>query len=323
MTETVVSTTGLTKRYGPRVAVDDVSLAVRRGEVYGFLGPNGAGKTTTLRMLLGLVRPTGGSARVLGRRAGDPAAVARTGALIENPGFYPYLSGRDNLRVMARYHGLADDAAERALDRVGLTARAGNAFRSYSLGTKQRLGVAAALLGDPELLVLDEPTNGLDPGGVADMRRLLADLAADGQTVLLSSHLLGEVQETCDRVGVISQGRLIAESRIADLRGAASLHVRATPVDAALAVAGRVAGESAVTPDADGGMRIDADPGLAPELARALVEAGVRLHELRARERTLEEVFFELTRAAGRAGPPGADPASPRSARDGAGLVTR
>ncbi|MFI6763272.1 ATP-binding cassette domain-containing protein [Micromonospora sp. NPDC050417] len=294
MTETVVSTDRLTKRYGGRTAVDSVSLTVRRGEVYGFLGPNGAGKTTTLRLLLGLIRPTSGTARVLGHRPGAPAATARTGALIEGPGFYPYLSGRDNLRVMAHYRGLTRNDVDLALARVDLTSHRRSAFRSYSLGMKQRLGVAAALLGNPELLVLDEPTNGLDPAGMADLRQLLVDLAGQGQTVLISSHLLGEVQEICDRVGVIRDGRLITESTVAEVRGTGSLHVRAEPTGIALAVAARIVGDHAVTLTVQG-IRIDGDTSLAPGIAKALVGQGVLLHELRVAERTLEEVFFELT----------------------------
>ncbi|MEV4631045.1 ABC transporter ATP-binding protein [Micromonospora sp. NPDC049523] len=297
MNETVVTTSGLTKRYGGHTAVDRVDLTVRRGEVYGFLGANGAGKTTTLRMLLGLVRPTAGTARVLGHRPGDPAAMARTGALIEGPGFYPYLCGRDNLRVMARYRGLGDVEVDAVLDRVALSGPGREAFRSYSLGMKQRLGVAAALLGDPDLLVLDEPTNGLDPSGMADMRELLAELARQGKTVLLSSHLLGEVQEVCDRVGVISAGRLITESTVAELRGVGSLYVRADPIERALAVVVRIVGEHAVERSGDG-IRLAVDAALAPDIARALVEAGVLLHELRVCERSLEEVFFQLTTAA-------------------------
>jgi ABC-2 type transport system ATP-binding protein len=305
MTETVVTTDGLTKRYGAHTAVDSVNLTVHKGEVYGFLGPNGAGKTTTLRMLLGLIRPTSGAARILGHRPGDPAATARTGALIEGPGFYPYLSGRDNLRVMARYQGLTETAVDVALARVNLSGRGGDAFRSYSLGMKQRLGVAAALLGDPELLVLDEPTNGLDPAGMADMRQLLVDLAGRGQTVLLSSHLLSEVQEICDRVGVISRGKLITESTVADIRGIRSLYVRAEPIEVALAVAMRIAGDDAVELTG-GGIRFDADAAAAPEIARALIEEGVLLYELRVSERSLEEVFFELTAPADASVPSGA-----------------
>jgi ABC-2 type transport system ATP-binding protein len=302
MTELVVSTDRLTKRYGDHVVVDEVSLTVRRGEVYGFLGPNGAGKTTTLRMLLGLTRPTGGTATVLGRAPGDLTGAGRTGALIEAPGFYPYLSGRDNLRVLGRYRGVEKGAVEHALARVDLTGRAGETFRSYSLGMKQRLGVAAALLGDPELLVLDEPTNGLDPAGMADMRRLIAALAAAGQTVLLSSHLLSEVQEVCDRVGVISAGRLVTESTVAEIRGASWLYVRAEPIDVALAIAMRIAGDDAVQLT-DSGLRLALDATAAPEVVRALVAAGVDVHEIRAGERSLEEVYFEITTAGARPGP--------------------
>jgi ABC-type multidrug transport system ATPase subunit len=300
MDDTVVTTDSLTKRYGDRVAVDAVSLHVRPGEVYGFLGPNGAGKTTTLRMLLGLVRPSGGRATVLGAPPGTPAAVAGTGALVEGPGFYPYLSGRDNLRVLARYRRLPDPAADVALERVGLTDRGGDRFRSYSLGMKQRLGVASALLGDPELLVLDEPTNGLDPAGMADMRDLLVDVAAGGQTVILSSHLLAEVQEICDRVGVIAGGRLLAESTVTELRGGTAVLLRAQPLDGALAVAMRVVGDDAVAladDPAGPALRLEAAGVPVPVLVRELVAEGVDVLEVRPVERSLEDVFFELTEA--------------------------
>jgi ABC-type multidrug transport system ATPase subunit len=295
MDATIVSTQRLTKTFGPRTAVDAVDLTVRRGEVYGFLGPNGAGKTTTLRMLLGLVRPTSGRATVHGLRPGDPAAVARTGSLVEGPGFYPYLSGRENLRVLARYRGLGDREVDRVLERVDLADRAGDHFKAYSLGMKQRLGVAAALLGDPDLLVLDEPTNGLDPAGMADMRALLVDVAAGGQTVLLSSHLLAEVQEICDRVGIISAGRLLVESTVADLRGESGIRLVATPLDRALSVAMSVVGDEAVEVDGDA-LRLSGTAAQAPELARALVGAGVDITELTPVERSLEDVFFDLTR---------------------------
>jgi ABC-2 type transport system ATP-binding protein len=295
MNEPIVVTDKLTKRYGRTAAVDAVSLTVRRGEVYGFLGPNGAGKTTTLRMLVGLVRPTSGSARVLGGRPGEEAVLRRVGALIEGPGFYPYLSGRDNLRVLARYNRLGGAAVERALEQVDLTARGGEAFKSYSLGMKQRLGVAAALLGDPDLLILDEPTNGLDPNGMADMRELVSRLAASGRTVLLSSHLLGEVQQVCDRVGVIAGGRLLTESTVADLRGASSLFVRAEPVADAERVIAAVLGPVDVSRTGDGGLQVATGPARNPEVVRALVQAGIDLHEIRSAERSLEEVFFEMT----------------------------
>jgi len=297
MAETIVSTERLTKTFGARTAVDRVDLTVRRGEVYGFLGPNGAGKTTTLRMLLGLVRPSAGAARVHGLPPGDPRAVARTGSLVEGPGFYPYLSGRENLRVLARYQGLPDAAADRALDRVDLAARGRDAVRSYSLGMKQRLGVAAALLGEPDLLVLDEPTNGLDPAGMADMRALLVDVAAGGQTVLLSSHLLAEVQEICDRVGIISDGRLLVEGTVAELRGSTEIRLRAAPADRALAVAMAVAGDDAVRIEG-AELRLSAPAGRVPALARALVAADVDITALHSVERSLEEVFFDLTTTA-------------------------
>jgi ABC-2 type transport system ATP-binding protein len=292
----IVTTDALTKRYGDRVAVEAVSMTVRSGEVYGFLGPNGAGKTTTLRMLLGLVRPTAGTASILGHPTGTAHPDARVGALVEGPGFYPYLSGRDNLRVLARRRGF--DAAEvaRVLERVDLADRARDKYKGYSLGMKQRLGVAGALMGDPELIVLDEPTNGLDPAGMADMRALVVDLARGGQTVLLSSHLLAEVQEICDRVGVINEGRLLRESTVAELRGGISLRVRATPEPDAIAVAMRLAGDAGVrrTPD---GLAVALPADAAPELTRALVAADVDVHEITATERSLEEVFFEMTGA--------------------------
>jgi ABC-2 type transport system ATP-binding protein len=294
MTTSVVETHELTRRYGPRLAVDRVSLTVRRGEVYGFLGPNGAGKTTTLRMLLGLVRPSAGRATVLGGEPGRPEVARRVGALVEGPGFFPYLSGRDNLRVLTRYRGLPDADADRVLERVDLATRGRDRFKSYSLGMKQRLGVAAALLGDPELLILDEPTNGLDPAGVAEMRTLLAALAAAGQTVLLSSHLLGEVQEICHRVAVISAGRLVTEAPVTELRGAGGLLVRADPIDVVLAVGMRLAGDDAVTV-ADGLVRLRLDPDRAPELTRELVLAGAGVREIRPAERSLEEAFLEMT----------------------------
>lgn len=294
MNELVVQTEGLTKRYGDRLAVDSVSMTVRRGEVYGFLGPNGAGKTTTLRMMLGLIRPTAGTASVLGLPAGRSEVTERVGALIEGPGFFPYLTGRDNLRVLARSRGLAEDVVVDALKRVDLTDRGDDKYKRYSLGMKQRLGVAAALMGDPELIVLDEPTNGLDPAGMADMRALVVSLARGGQTVLLSSHLLAEVQEICDRVGVINGGVLLRESTVAELRGEATLRIRATPEEAALAVAMRAAGDDGVRRSADG-LVVDLPATAAPALVRDLVAAGVDVHEIASVERTLEEVFFEMT----------------------------
>ncbi|MEU8897230.1 ABC transporter ATP-binding protein [Nocardia sp. NPDC048505] len=292
----IVRTEALGKSYGDHVAVHDVALSVRAGEIYGFLGPNGAGKTTTLRMLAGLIRPSSGTARVFGRTPGDPEMLARVGVLIESPGFYPYLSGRDNLRVMARYRHLPDSAVDQALARVGLSARAGHKFRTYSQGMKQRLGVGCALLGSPELLILDEPTNGFDPAGMAEMRELITDLAGQGLTVLLSSHLLSEVQEICDRVGVISGGRLLTETTVAAMRGSAGLFVRAEPAAVAFTALRTALGTAALSP---GGIRVEAGADSAPLVARLIVEAGAALYELRTEEKSLEEVFFELTAGTG------------------------
>ena len=290
-----IDTSDLTKVYGKHLtAVDRLNLSVRRGEVYGFLGPNGAGKTTTLRMLLGLVRATSGTARVLGEAPGYSENLARVGAMVEEPALYPYLSGRDNLRVIARYVGRPDNGIDAALDAVGLLERGGDRFNAYSQGMRQRLGVAAALLKDPELLILDEPTNGLDPAGMADMRTLIRTLGSGDRTVLLSSHLLGEVQQVCDRVGVISHGALIAEGRVDELRGRGSILVRAEPLAAARERVERLLGAGHVEV-LDGTLRLDSDPADASRINRDLVLAGVSVSEVRQVERTLEDVFLELT----------------------------
>jgi ABC-2 type transport system ATP-binding protein len=294
---TPVEARRLTKRYGTLTAVDSLDLRVHAGEIYGFLGPNGAGKTTTLRMLLGLIRPTSGEVRLFGR---PPGRLDSVGALIEGPGFYPYLSGRDNLRVMARHAGVPVGRVAAVLDQVELTDRAGDRCATYSLGMRQRLGVATALLKDPRLIVLDEPTNGLDPAGMADMRVLLRRLGASGCTVLLSSHLLTEVQEICDRVGVIAAGRLVAESTVAELRGEPSLRLVATPLPEAAAQARKLLGPEAVQVT-DGGLRLSVSPRRAAEVNAALVGAGIAVSELRAEERSLEDAFLALTSGASHA----------------------
>ncbi|CAA9415141.1 MAG: Efflux ABC transporter, ATP-binding protein [uncultured Rubrobacteraceae bacterium] len=293
--DVLVETRDLTKRYGTRiVAVDRVSLTVRRGEVYGFLGPNGAGKTTTMRMLLGLIRPTSGAASVLGRAPGHPESLARVGALVEAPALYPYLSGLDNLRVIARYAGVPEGRIAAALEKVGLTDRSRDRFATYSLGMKQRLGIAAALLKDPELLILDEPTNGLDPAGMVDIRDLIRSLGSGERTVLLSSHMLGEVEQICDRVGVISRGRLIAESTVEELRGKGALLVVAKPLEHARQRAEQLLGAERVEVH-DRTLRLDADPATAGQINRELVGAGIEVAELRPMERTLEEAFLAMT----------------------------
>ena len=295
----VIETRALSKRYGDSiVAVDELDLGVRRGEVYGFLGPNGAGKTTTLRMLLGLVRPTSGQAVVLGAAPGAADGLARIGAMVEAPAFYPYLSGRDNLRVLARHAGVRENRVEAVLDEVGLTDRASDRSRTYSLGMKQRLGVAAALLKDPELLILDEPTNGLDPAGMADMRELIRSLGEGRRTVVLSSHLMGEVEQVTDRVGVIRNGSLVAEGTVAELRGRAGLRVRAEPRAEAARLIGALPEVDAVT-SVDGLLDVTVDSSRAAAINRVLVEAGIAVSELYAQKASLEDVFLELTRSGG------------------------
>jgi ABC-2 type transport system ATP-binding protein len=294
----VLRTRDLTKRYGPVMAVDGVSLSIGQGEVYGFLGPNGAGKTTTMRMLVGLVRPTSGSAEVLGIPAGKPAGLARIGAMVEAPAFYPYLSGRDNLDVLARHARVGRDRVDAVLEAVDLTERGRDRFGAYSLGMKQRLGVAAALLKDPELLILDEPTNGLDPQGMADMRALIRRLGDAGKAVLLSSHQLGEVQHVCDRVGVIFRGRLVRESTVEELRGGAGLVVVAAPEAKAVACLVDLIGRERVAAGPDG-IRVDAAAEDAARIARALVLSGIDLTELRRDERSLEDAFLAMSAAYG------------------------
>ena len=244
-----VETRGLSKRFGSRLAVDGLDMVVPRGAVYGFLGPNGSGKTTTIRMLLGLVEPTSGTRSLLGHAMPREAsrALPQVGALVEGPAFHPYLSGRSNLARLDAADLWSDPRTARtridaALDRVGLLAAAGKRYRAYSLGMRQRLAIAASLLTPRELLVLDEPTNGLDPQGTREVRHLVASLAEDGATVLISSHLLSEVEQICTHLGIMSDGRLVAQGTVHELRGAGVTTVRVTtarPSDAA-SVLGRL-----------------------------------------------------------------------------------
>ena len=295
LTASVVTTQALTKRYGTGiVAVDNLNLVVRRGEVYGFLGPNGAGKTTTLRMLLGLIRPTSGTATVAGGAPGTPESLLKVGAMVEAPAFYPYMSGQDNLRMLAIYCGAPAKRVGEVLEMVELTPRAKHKFSTYSMGMKQRLGIAACLLKEPELLILDEPTNGLDPQGMVDVRKLIIELGKGDRTVLISSHLLGEVEQMCTRIGVIQKGKLVAEGTIDSLRGKSSLLIRAQPADRALSVLAEACGAENVKRD-DGAFSLSVDLGRTAELNRLLVQAGVDVTELRESERSLEDVFMELT----------------------------
>ena len=298
MAGNVVETTRLTKRYGDVVAVDDLSLAVPRGTVFGLLGPNGAGKTTIIGSLLGLIRPSAGTIRLFDAEidGSTDAAVRRIGAIMETPAFYPYLSGRDNLRYFQGITGDADDSEiGRLLDLVGLAERAEDRFNTYSLGMKHRLGIAYALLGDPELLLLDEPTNGLDPSGMAEVRQLLRRLGDGDRTIVLASHLLNEVEQVCDRVAILSRGRVIAEGAVGDLLGRRDRLRLVTTDDPgarrlleALDWVGSVA-------EADGGLLVEAPSGRAAELSAALSVAGIFPAELRTVATSLEQYFLEVT----------------------------
>lgn len=292
----LVETSKLTKHYGSQVAVEDLNLDVRRGEVYGFLGPNGAGKTTTLRMLLGLIKPSSGKASVLGGKPGTPGSLSGVGALVESPAFYPYLSGRNNLKVVARLSGVEDVKSRvgKVLQEVDLTGRADDKYKKYSLGMKQRLGVAAALLKDPELLILDEPTNGLDPKGMAEMRELIRDVGHGDRTVLLSSHLMNEVEQVCGRVGIISKGKLVAEGAVDELRGKSGLVLKAEPIEEAAEAARSIEEVEEVEVRGDD-IHLTADPEKSSQIGQKLYASGVRVSELRTEQRSLEDVFFELT----------------------------
>ncbi|MEV7969335.1 ABC transporter ATP-binding protein [Sphaerisporangium sp. NPDC088356] len=294
---------GLTKRFrGGQVAVDDLHLAVPRGSVFGFLGPNGSGKTTTIRMLLGLMNPTSGGCEVLGRPmpAGLGAALPKVGALVEGPAFYPYLSGEANLRRYDAADPTADPRTVRArvgvaLDRVGLGAAAGKRYRAYSLGMRQRLAIAAALLGPRELLVLDEPTNGLDPQGTREVRSLIKDIAADGTTVFVSSHLLTEVEQMCSHVGVMRTGRLVAQGPIAELRDGHAPRVRVESPHTAQAAS--VLNNLGLADVRTGLDEVTAELGaVAPEhVVAELVGDGVSVRGFAVLRPSLEELFVGLT----------------------------
>jgi ABC-2 type transport system ATP-binding protein len=292
----VIQTTALTKRYGQNITVvDGLSMKVRRGEVYGFLGPNGAGKTTTLRMLLGLIRPTSGQCQVLGQAPGTAAALSCIGALIETPAFYPYLSGRDNLKVLARHAGVSYMRIDPVLKEVDLDQRGDDRFNTYSLGMKQRLGMAAALLKDPELLILDEPTNGLDPAGMVEMRQLIRRLGQGNRTVLLSSHLMSEVEQICDRVGIIKDGKLLKEATLEELRYGNRIKLKAAPLDKAWELLKTWDGIGEIQSLNGEILMVEADPDYAAEINQRLVSAGIKVNEFCIVQLSLESVFLNLT----------------------------
>ncbi len=311
-----VEVRGLVKRYGELTAVAGVDLTVNVGDVYGYLGPNGAGKTTSLRMMLGLIRPTEGIVRLFGR---DPLesvhALKGVAGFVEAPTFYPYMTARRNLQLLAAFDG--DGAAERiddALETVELSSRAGDRVGGYSHGMKQRLGIAAALLRKPKLLVLDEPATGLDPAGMRDMRILIRRLADQGMTVVLSSHLLAEVEELCNRVAIVRSGRIVYEGEIAALKRSAGATYRlsTTDDDRALAVCRAQPGIDDIRLS-HGRICFTADDATAAELSQALVEAGALIRMLTPETVTLEDLFFSLTEGADER-PPEAALASPLEA---------
>ncbi len=299
-----VETHGLTKRFGTTVAVDDVELLVPRGSAFGYLGPNGAGKTTLIRTLLGLTRADAGTMSLLGIPvpAERSRALARVGAIVDEPLFHPHLTGRDNLRLLAAARGGdADRRITPSLARVGLADRAGDKVGSYSMGMRQRLGVAACLLGDPELLILDEPMNGLDPAGMYEMREMIASLIGEGCTVVLSSHLLDEVERTCDAVAIVDHGRVIRQGPIDELiRGAGAVVVQvdcAEPARAARLI--DQAGIAAGTALTDAGLTVTLPAGASREVVaginRRLVGAGISVYGLREIRTSLEDWFLSVT----------------------------
>jgi ABC-2 type transport system ATP-binding protein len=302
--EWIVQTDGLTKRFGDRTVVDHVELRVPRGSAFGYLGPNGAGKTTLIRMLLGLIPATSGSISILGRPmpAEKDLALARVGAIVEEPRFHGFLTGRQNLEVIAAVRGRNSvQRIDASLERVGLSARQRDPVAKYSLGMRQRLGVAACLLGDPALLVLDEPMNGLDPGGMLEFREMIRSFVDEGRTVVLSSHMLDEVEKTCDSVAIVDQGRVVVQGSIAELTssGAGTVSIG---VDHALRARDVLTGRRDVDLIAEtaDGLLVTVRPirpaaQIAADLNRSLVEAGFAVHRIEAERASLESRFLEVT----------------------------
>lgn len=292
-----IQTAGLTRHFRNVVAIDNLDLTVEQGEIFGFLGPNGAGKTTTVKLLLGLIRPTSGEIRVLGQSMPEHAreVLPRVGAMVEAPAFYPFLSGRDNLIALTKMSRISEREADQALARVGLDEAARRSFKSYSVGMKQRLAIAAALMRKPELVLLDEPTTGLDPAGQREIRALIPQLARDGCTVFLSSHMMQEVQEICDRAGFLRDGRLIRTAPVDQLIHAgvaATFEITTDNPALCLEILSNIEWVTAASLER-GKLVISTSPDRASSLNRALAERGVFASEIHQRERSLEDAFFE------------------------------
>ena len=295
-----ISTAGLTKRYGSFTAVDQLTLEVQRGEIFGFLGPNGAGKTTTMRMLLGLVRPSAGSAQILGMDVKQDLAtiLAKTGSIIENPTFYPFLTGYANLEVVARLTSTPDSRIPEVLDLVDLAGDAKRKFKKYSLGMKQRLAVGASLLGNPDLLILDEPANGLDPAGIVEMRNLMRTLKERGHTVFISSHVLHEIEQMCDRIAILNHGKVVVQGSVSSLLGAGHrVEIRVERADEAAKILKALDWVTDVTGN-DGRLTVIGPVERAAELNRALAERGLFASEIRQSEESLEQYFLDVTNEA-------------------------
>lgn len=298
----VIETLELTKRYGsPRgksvLAVDQVSIAVEQGQVFGFLGPNGSGKTTTIGMLVGIINPTGGSFRLFGASAPGEllAARARVGATLETPNFYPYMTGLDNLRVAAAIKGVGRERIDECLALVGLADRARHRFKTYSLGMKQRLALAATMLNDPELVILDEPANGLDPQGMREIREIIRILAGRGKTIFLSSHLLWEVERTCSHVAIVRKGRIVSTGTVADVVGTGTAALLRAEDEDALAAALEGYPEATSVHRTDGGFVVSLASDDLAAINRYLAGQGIHVSHLAPHRQSLEDAFMELT----------------------------
>jgi ABC-2 type transport system ATP-binding protein len=296
----VLRTVGLSKRYGSRLAVDGLNIAVLRGSVYGFLGPNGSGKTTTIAMALGLLAPTAGHVELFGldTRTHRSEALRRVGATLEGTSYFPHLSARDNLRVWSRIAGAASERRiDAVLEQVGLAARKRDKVRNFSLGMKQRLAVGAAIMHEPEMVILDEPTNGLDPAGIREFRALIRDLAAQGTSVFVSSHILSEVEQMCDDVAILKSGRVVAEGSVAALlrrQIATTIALRTSDDARAMTLLQALPAVMSVTQQ-DGRLIVETPPEQAIAVSRALAEQQIWLAEMRPQESNLEDFFIEIT----------------------------
>jgi len=300
----VIEIEGLRKTYRRRgqvtVAIDGLDLTVPEGGVFGFLGPNGSGKTTSIRCLLGLARPTAGQLRLLGHRVpeGLGAGMRRIGSIVETPALFPTMTARENLRLLGSVDGIGPRRVEAALEMVGLSDRGDDLVKKYSLGMRQRLALGAAVLKEPDVLVLDEPANGLDPAGMREVRDLLRRFAAEGRTVFVSSHILTEIEQTCDRVAILAAGRCVTHGSVDEVLAAAGHRVGILVKVEDLVVGGRVLEAAGLVVErVDDALRVEVDPGAAAHITRLLADADQWVTELRPHRFSLEDVFLELTNA--------------------------